>query len=131
MLHRMRGGYTLALVVDDSESDGALVGRTLQALGATLLEADNARAGWRQWSQRQPCTLLVVALDRPSVDGLGLLRRLRDDSSQPLPTIVACCDDEAGEEAIAARALGAHGCLVRPLTTATLLRKLRSIGVVV
>lgn len=131
MLHRMRGGYTLALVVDDGEADRALVGRTLQALGATLLEAETADAAWRSWSQRQPCTLVFVALDRPSLDGLDFLRRLRDGSPHPMPTIIVACDTEAGEQATAARALGAQSCLVRPLTTAGLIARLRAIGVVV
>lgn len=74
-------------------------------------------------AQRCGANLVLVELSSPSVNGMRLVRRLRN--ATPAATIFVVAS--SAEEPLLGRAveLGAHYCIIRPFDVPTLLRRMR------
>lgn len=73
--------------------------------------------------KRCSAQLVLSELASPSVDGIALVRRLRDEAPDVKIFVVGAASQE--EELARAVELGAHYCFLRPFHIPTLLRRMR------
>ncbi len=114
--------YTIALV-DDDRNILTSVAIGLQAEGyATRVYADGA-AGLKALLENPP-DLAVCDIKMPRMDGLELLRRLREKSA--LPVIFLTSFDDEPDEALGL-ALGADDYITKPFSQRLLVARIRAI----
>jgi two-component system KDP operon response regulator KdpE len=112
---------TIALVIDDEPQIRRLLRVTLEANGYEVVEAATGADGLVQAAQ---CRANVILLDLglPAMDGLEVLKRLREWSH--VPVIILSVRDRENEKAQALDA-GADDYVTKPFGTAELLARLR------
>lgn len=109
------------LVIDDEVQIRRLLRVTLEANGYRVLEAATANDGIVETAQRRP-DLVVLDLGLPDLDGLAVLKRLREWSRVPVLILTV---READDEKVAALDAGADDYVTKPFSTAELLARLR------
>jgi two-component system CheB/CheR fusion protein len=77
-------GLTL-LIVDDHDDSLEMLGTFLRSCGAHVLEARNGPAALAYVDQRPTIDAVVTDLSMPSMDGVELVRQMRQ--RQPIPAI--------------------------------------------
>ncbi|MDQ2919697.1 MAG: winged helix-turn-helix domain-containing protein, partial [Verrucomicrobiota bacterium] len=85
-------------------------------------EAENGREGLVEIANRKPAVILLD-LGLPDMDGLEVLKRLREWSEAPV-LVLSVRDDEEGK--VAALDAGAEDYVTKPFSTAELLARLRA-----
>jgi two-component system cell cycle sensor histidine kinase/response regulator CckA len=115
----LKSGIQRVLVVDDDMSLRNLLVETLEAAGFQAFAAENGKAA-RAQAAKNPVELVITDLAMPEEEGLEMIRLLQKE--QPQIKIVAMSG--AFEPAVlkAARYLGAHATLTKPLCLDELLR---------
>ena len=103
---------TKVLVIDDEHMIRWSVAQTLRTAGHEVLLAETAAEGLALFREFQP---VVVFLDvrLPDMNGLTLLKRIKDDGAQRAAVIVMTAYEESCSVAEAMR-LGAYACLRKP-----------------
>ena len=109
------------LVVDDDASLRNLLAQTLEGSGFQAFTAEDGREA-RQQIEEHRIDLVITDLAMPGEEGMELIRALRKD--QPDVKIVAMSGAFGTDVLRAARALGAHISLVKPLSKETLLQSI-------
>ena len=105
------------LIVDD-EPNVRLVFRTaLESPSLELTAAEDGEVALRSL-QKEPADLVLLDLQMPNLDGMGLLRRLRADGND-VPVVIITAHGSI-PDAVAAMKLGALDFLSKPLTPDTL-----------
>ena len=115
-------GRPSVLIVDDDDGLAAVLALMLDRSGYAVRIATSGRAGLDQVSRERPDAVILDLM--PDLDGLGLLRELRQQAStSDLPVIVltARLDGRARAESQAA---GANACLTKPVGRAQLVEQL-------
>ena len=111
------------LVVDDSATVRAQVVQILSA-SYECVEAQDGRDGYDRALKERP-DAVVADLEMPQMDGLGLLRALRQNpQTQTLPVVIITTVT-AVEAVNQCRALGCAGFVLKPVQSEYLLAKLR------
>ena len=111
-----------ALVIDDEPQIRRLLRVTLEANGYRVLDVANGNDGLIQTSQRKP-DVVLLDLGLPDLDGLMVLKRIREWSQVPI-VILSVRDQE--EEKIAALDSGADDYVTKPFNSGELLARLRA-----
>jgi two-component system KDP operon response regulator KdpE len=111
----------VALVIDDEIQIRRLLRLSLEANGYRVFEAVNGQTGLAEAAQRRP-EIVVLDLGLPDMDGVSVLKRLREWSN--VPVIVLSVRDRE-EDKIAALDNGADDYLTKPFSTGELLARLR------
>ncbi len=111
----------VALVIDDEVQIRRLLRLSLEANGYRVFEAVNGQTGLAEAAQRRP-EIVVLDLGLPDMDGVAVLKRLREWSN--VPVIVLSVRDRE-EDKIAALDNGADDYLTKPFSTGELLARLR------
>ncbi|MHB8624664.1 MAG: response regulator [Aggregatilineales bacterium] len=89
----------------------------LQAAGYEVLTASDGEAGWTIFLQNSP-SAVVSALRMPNLDGLALLKRIRN-RDQKLPVVLFADVGEGGPDTEAeARAMNVSGYVQLPVQDA-------------
>jgi two-component system KDP operon response regulator KdpE len=109
------------LVIDDEVQIRRLLRVTLEANGYRVLEAATASDGIVETAQRRP-DVVVLDLGLPDLDGLTVLKRLREWSRVPVLILTV---READDEKVAALDAGADDYVTKPFSTGELLARLR------
>jgi two-component system KDP operon response regulator KdpE len=111
----------VALVIDDEPQIRRLLRVTLEANGYQVVEAATGEEGIVQAAQ---CRANIVLLDLglPDMDGVGVLKRLREWSV--VPVIILSVRDRESEKAAALDA-GADDYVTKPFGSTELLARLR------
>ncbi|WP_447600219.1 response regulator [Nitrospira sp. Nam80] len=107
------------LVVDDNELVRGLLRTVLEGQGHTISEASQGRAAL-QYLRRSPVDLVLTDIYMPDCDGLEVIMTLRRE----FPSIrVIAISGGSGDRnlLVAARQLGAHEVLEKPINMANLL----------
>jgi DNA-binding response OmpR family regulator len=113
----------MVLVVDDEPKIRAIVRDNLQANGFTVIEqADGPGALRAAWHERLDLVVLDVML--PGLDGIEVLRRLRETSQ--VPVILLTARDEEVDKLIGL-AVGADDYLTKPFSGRELAARARVI----
>ena len=116
-------GPVRVLVVDDEPAILRFLRVGLGSQGYQVIEAENAESALDVISQRR-ADLLVLDLGLPDMDGLEVIRRIRDGGSM-LPIIVLSSrNDEAAK--VQALDLGADDYITKPFGVDELLARVRA-----
>jgi two-component system, OmpR family, KDP operon response regulator KdpE len=111
------------LVIDDELSIRRLLQVLLEGAGYQMIAADDASHGLHALAMEKP-DLLVLDLGLPDLDGLELLRRLREWSAVPVLVLSARPDPA---DKVKALDLGADDYLTKPFDAPELLARLRAL----
>jgi two-component system, OmpR family, KDP operon response regulator KdpE len=111
----------VALVVDDEVQIRRLLRVCLEADGYRVLEATTGQEAIIEAAQRPP-DVIVLDLGLPDMDGVAVLKRLREWSRVPV-LVLSVRDRE--EDKIAALDHGADDYVTKPFATGELLARLR------
>jgi DNA-binding NtrC family response regulator len=106
------------LVVDDEKNLRMVVQKELSRQGHEVEEAADGESAW-EMLEEQDFDVLLCDVNMPRLDGMGLLRRLREKSPNP-PEVIMLTGQATVETAIEAMKLGAYDYLTKPYRIAEL-----------
>lgn len=111
----------VVLVIDDEVQIRRLLRLTLEANGYRVLEASGGQAGLVEAATRRP-EVVILDLGLPDLDGVKVLKRLREWSSVP---VVVLSVRDRDEDKVQALDGGADDYVCKPFSTPELLVRLR------
>jgi two-component system, OmpR family, KDP operon response regulator KdpE len=111
----------VALIIDDEIQIRRLLKISLESAGYRVFEAADGQTGLAEAAQRRP-DIVVLDLGLPDMDGVTVLKRLREWSNVPV-VVLSVRDRE--DDKIAALDHGADDYLTKPFGTGELLARLR------
>jgi two-component system, OmpR family, KDP operon response regulator KdpE len=109
------------LVIDDELQIRRLLRVCLEGNGYRMLEAATGQDGITQAAQYHP-DIVLLDLGLPDMDGVAVLKRLREWSQVP---VVVLSVRDRGEDKVAALDNGADDYVTKPFNTGELLARLR------
>lgn len=110
------------VVIEDEPQIRRLLRATLVSQGYRFFEGTTGAEGLTETATRQP-DIVILDLGLPDVDGLEVIRHLREWSSVPI-VILSARDRE--HDKVAALDLGADDYVVKPFAVGELLARMRS-----
>lgn len=113
-----------AVVCDDDRTMSRIVSHVLGKLGFTVLSAENGEEGLALVRAEKPA-LLILDLDMPVKDGIGLLQDLWEESVRPY--IIVLSAHEGSEKHDQVKLLGAQDVMVKPFVAADFLKKIEGL----
>ena len=112
------------LIVDDSRTAIAVLKKTLEPTGYSIISAANGEEGIDMAKRHQP-DLILMDIIMPGLNGFQATRILRKESStQNIPIIIISGNEQATEKFWGLR-VGANGFLAKPVNRAELFHLLR------
>lgn len=111
----------VALIIDDEVQIRRLLRVALEAENYQVHEAENGQHGLVELAHRKPA-IILLDLGLPDMDGLEVLKRLREWSEAPV-LVLSVRDDEAGK--VGALDAGAEDYVTKPFSMPELLARLR------
>lgn len=119
-----------ALVVDDSRAVRMILAKTLRELGYEVREAANGREALEVIeAEKSTVTLVLADWNMPEINGLELLKRLRQDPALSSLAIVMVTTETELDQMAAALEAGANEYVMKPFTKDILLEKLQLVGI--
>ncbi len=112
----------VALIIDDEVQIRRLLRVVLEGEGYQVHEAETGQQGLMEIASRRPA-IILLDLGLPDLDGLEVLKRLREWSEAPV-LVLSVRDDEQGK--VAALDAGAEDYVTKPFSTPELLARLRA-----
>jgi CheY-like chemotaxis protein len=109
---------TVILVVEDNEANQLLASSVLEREGYLVEQAANAKEALERLTTNQP-DLILMDVQLPGEDGLGLTRRLKADPSTAMIPIVALTAHAMVGDREEALAAGCVGYIAKPINTRT------------
>ena len=100
------------LVVDDEKNLRLVVQKELSRQDHEVVTAEDGEAAWAAL-EAQDFDVLLCDINMPRLDGMGLLRRLRERGQNP-PEVIMLTGQGTVETAIEAMKLGAYDYLTKP-----------------
>jgi len=115
------------LYVDDEEANRRVIGRMLERAGIAMDEAPDADTGLWMFASHD-YDLVLMDIRMPGKDGFAAIGEIRahTDARKDVPIVVITADD-AHEIRVRARALGAEGMLIKPVTKDQLIQAIARI----
>lgn len=114
------------LTVDDSPSIRRMIALTLSEAGYQVIEATDGLDGLAK-ATSQPVDAIITDQNMPGLDGLGMIRALRDHPvGRGVPVIILSTESQDSLKD-QARAAGALGWMVKPFTQDKLLAVVRKV----
>ena len=113
----------IALIIDDEPPIRRLLRLTLEPHGSAVCEAETGQLGLQEAAAKRP-NVILLDLGLPDLDGLTVLKRLREWSQTPV-IVLTVRDSEVDK--VAALDHGADDYLTKPFGTAELLARLRAV----
>jgi two-component system KDP operon response regulator KdpE len=111
-----------ALIIDDELQMRRLLCVALESAGYAIHEAEGGNLGLQAAALCRP-DVILLDLGLPDLDGLSVLRRLREWSQTPV-VVLTVRDSE--QDKVAALDAGADDYVTKPFSTAELLARLRA-----
>lgn len=118
-------GKTTLMVVDDSRLM-RVAARKILKNDFTIIEAADGEEAWETLQQHSDIALVMSDLSMPNLDGLGLLKRIRESRFSELPVIIitgAEDDDGSKQNALAS---GASDFITKPFESIQLLARVKA-----
>jgi two-component system cell cycle response regulator len=117
--------FPKVLIVDDSVDVHRLLMTRLRTEGLDFLSALDGHGGLTMARERQP-SLVILDVDLPGLDGLSVLRRLKEDPlTQDVPVIILS-GAQSAQDKVAAFDLGAVDYVTKPFELTELRVRIRS-----
>jgi DNA-binding response OmpR family regulator len=113
----------VALVIEDDEAIGALVGAYLEQAGFDVVRECTGEGGLNAAERQQP-RFVVLDLGLPDLDGFELCRRLR--GSADVPILILTARDEEADRVIGLE-LGADDYVTKPFSPRELVARVRAV----
>jgi DNA-binding response OmpR family regulator len=113
------------LVVDDEPTIAEIVSRYLERAGYRTLVATDGLQALELVSHQRP-DLVVLDLMLPGIDGLEVMRRLRQPDRDPIALIVLTAKGEESDRVIGLR-LGADDYVVKPFSPVELVARVDAV----
>jgi two-component system chemotaxis response regulator CheY len=110
------------LVVDDSPTMRQMVVHTLTAAGFDIVEAENGRDAVKKVMGGPKMDLVVTDLNMPEMDGIALIKALRDMPTLKFTPIIMLTTESSDEKKQDGKAAGATGWIVKPFNPQVLLK---------
>jgi len=111
------------LAIDDEPAIRRFLRTSLRAEGYDIIEAETAEAGLAEIRRRAP-DLVMLDLGLPGMDGIEMIRRLREGGSTVPIIVLTSRTDEAGK--VEALDLGADDYVTKPFGMDELLARIRA-----
>ncbi len=108
-------GKPVILLIDDEVAYARVIQAALKPYGIEVLIASNATDALLLYQQVHPSMILLDVM-MPEIDGLTLLRWLREHSEQDLIPIHIVSAKSTPDDRKAAMEAGANGFLAKPFT---------------
>ncbi len=108
------------LAVDDSAAMRQMVGITLTGAGHQVQQAVDGREAL-QFAERERFDLVITDVNMPGMDGLTLVRQLRNMPSYRGVPLLVLTTEATTERKLEGKAAGATGWLVKPFNPDRLL----------
>jgi two-component system, cell cycle response regulator DivK len=115
---------TLILIVEDNEANQLLASSVLEREGYRVELAANAREAVDRMTTNKP-DLILMDIQLPGEDGLGLTRRLKTDPKTAMIPIVALTAHAMVGDREDALAAGCVGYIAKPINTRTFGEQIR------
>jgi two-component system, OmpR family, KDP operon response regulator KdpE len=113
----------IAVIIDDEPQIRKLLRAALASEQYTVYEAENGRLGLMEIAFRKP-DVVLLDLGLPDIDGIEVLRRLREWNTVP---VIVLSVREGVEDKVSSLDAGADDYLTKPFHTAELFARLRAI----
>lgn len=117
----MSGPKPVVLIIEDEQAIRRFVRATLESQSFALVEAKNATEGLSLAASHNP-ELILLDLGLPDLDGLEVIRKLREWASVPIIVLSARGKEK---DKVAALDLGADDYLTKPFGVGELLARMR------
>lgn len=111
------------LIVEDDKSIRNLITVTLEAEGYPFYAAENAREAILASTSKQP-DIVLLDLGLPDMDGVEVIKKIRNWSEMPIIIVSARSDDRDKVEALDA---GADDYITKPFSVEELLARVRAV----
>lgn len=119
-----------ALVVDDSRAVRMILAKTLKELGYEVLEAANGREALEVIAaEKTPVKLVLADWNMPEMNGLELLKRLRQNPELSALVVVMVTTETELDQMVEALVAGANEYVMKPFTKDILVEKLELAGI--
>ena len=112
-----------AVVIEDDEAIGALVGTYLEQAGFDVVRESSGERGVEAVARRRP-RVVVLDLGLPDADGFDLCRRLRETGDVPI--LILTARDEEVDRVIGLE-LGADDYITKPFSPRELVARVRAV----
>jgi two-component system chemotaxis response regulator CheY len=110
------------LVVDDSPTMRQMVAYTLTAAGFQVVEAEHGRDAVNKVTGGPKMDLVVTDLNMPEMDGLALIKELRNMPSFKFTPILMLTTESSDEKKKNGKAAGATVWIVKPFNPELMLK---------
>ena len=119
-----------ALVVDDSRAVRMILTKTLKEIGNEVCQAANGREAMDVIEiEKNALSLVLTDWNMPEVNGLELLKRVRQKPELSSLTVVMVTTETELDQMVAALEAGANEYVMKPFTKEILVEKLERLGV--
>ncbi|WP_374472292.1 response regulator [Phenylobacterium sp.] len=102
------------LVVDDTEDNRIILNRRFTRLGYEVVEAEDGLSALNLIA-REPFDVVLLDIMMPGVDGLEVLRRVREDHSENELPVIMVTAKSASEDVVEALLMGANDYITKPV----------------
>ena len=113
-----------ALVIDDSRTVRAIIGKILRDEGLEVVEAANGREGLERLRENPGVELVLVDWNMPEMNGLDFIRAVRADRAYDAVRIMMVTTETEQEQVVRALEAGANEYVMKPFTREILVAKL-------
>ena len=113
-----------ALVIDDSRTVRAIVGKILRDEGLEVVEAANGREGLERLREGPGAELVLVDWNMPEMNGLEFIKAVRADAAYDAVRIMMVTTETEQEQVVRALEAGANEYVMKPFTREILVAKL-------
>ena len=112
------------LVIDDSRTVRAIIGKILRDEGMEVVEAANGREGLERLAEPPGVELILVDWNMPEMNGLDFIKAVRAERTyDPVRIMMVTTETEQGQ-VIRALEAGANEYVMKPFTREILVAKL-------
>lgn len=116
------------MTVDDSATIRQMVSLTLRDAGYEVITAVDGRDALERLS-KEPVDMIITDLNMPHLDGIGLIRAVRQDAANRFIPIVMLTTESHDAKKQEGKAAGASGWIVKPFKPEQLLGVVRMVMV--
>jgi two-component system chemotaxis response regulator CheY len=114
------------MTVDDSATIRQMVALTLRDAGYEVIEAVDGRDALERLG-RESVDMLITDLNMPNLDGVGLIRAVRQDPANRFIPIIMLTTESHDSKKQEGKAAGASGWIVKPFKPEQLLGVVRMV----
>lgn len=112
--------------VDDSQSIRDMMSYTLKEAGFNVLQAEDGQKALEVLSNNQ-ADLVITDLNMPNMDGLTLIKSLREKPQYSGTPILMLTTESDAEKKAAGKAAGATGWIVKPFNPDNLINVIKKV----